>query len=189
MAGKSWGRLNDWSLGCGIHQRPPQHMGPVTYLCQNTKRWTESIYLFPTKQSNFVSCKYTLNLHVISIILLANHQKNRRKYFSVPALYLLQQFYKIQSQINYKHQCFVKQKRQQFSSLFQIHTLFPPVISWLKILMFPPLLVFSTMILPLLSLLPFTGNNISFFPLFKHPTLQMSRIQKKAHLLTESKHA
>lgn len=61
---KSWGRLNDCTPGCGIHQRPPQHMGPVWYLCQNFRRWREFIYLFPTKQSNFVSYKYRLNLHV-----------------------------------------------------------------------------------------------------------------------------
>lgn len=61
---KSWGRLNDFTPGCGIHQRPPQHMGPMWYLCQNFRRWREFIYLFPTKQSNFVSYKYRLNLHV-----------------------------------------------------------------------------------------------------------------------------
>lgn len=37
---------------------------PCDTFCHNLKRWTESIYLFPTKQPNFASCKYRLNLHV-----------------------------------------------------------------------------------------------------------------------------
>lgn len=150
----------------------------------------------------------------ISITLLSNNQTNRRKYYSGYSYFCLfsfcsqstyrspshcfsyhccniycNSFIKIQSQINLKHQCFGKPKKQQFSSFFSNTYTFFPIISWLKILVFPPPLVFFIMILPLLNLLPFTGNNISFYPLFKHPTLQMSRIQKKAHLLTESKHA
>lgn len=141
---KSWGRLNDCSPGCGIHQRPPQHMGPTWYLCQNFRRWRSSSICFQLSNQILlvVNIGWIYMYSYISVTLLANNQTNRGKYYSVPALDSLQHFYKIQSQINYNHQCFGKQKRQQLSSFFQIPTPFFPVISWLKILMFPPLLVF-----------------------------------------------